>query len=71
MLGQTSAGGLGALGTEVSGGELLVLPGGLGGISPLLVDHGKSLGNGLSNNLNKMSQEECSPLANAVDCPHA
>ena len=53
--GETSSGSLGALSLKVLGSVLLVLPGSLGGISSLLVDDGKSLGNSLSNNLKKVS----------------
>ena len=53
VLGETSSGGLGALGSEILGGVLLLLPLGLGSGSSLLVDDGKSLGNSLSDDLKK------------------
>ena len=53
MLGESSSGSLGASGSEILGSVLLVLPLGSGLLSSLLVDHGESLGDGLSNNLNK------------------
>ena len=51
VLGETSAGGLSALGAEVHGGVSLLLEGLSGDSSSLLVDDGEVAGDGLSDNL--------------------
>ena len=60
MLAESASAVLGALVSEISGCELLVLPQVLGGVSRLLVEDGEDFGDALSDSSNTSQLDLCS-----------